>query len=403
MSTIEEYKALINDGTAKILSTGVEWSKWLRFAGNTYTYDINNSIALYMQKPEATAVAELLEWNKYNRKIHKGQKGSIVYKDDRIKYVFDISQTYQTQGKKYGRWSVSDPHEFITYTNQKYGINNKDFDEYLSSMIAYLAHNKDNSEILFKSVQYLVSARAGVTYTENNLADMFNSLMPEERTILLNETHNISTKILRKIERENKEYKDWRKENEQGYFNTSSQENSTERKTRTTAEGIPDRETDRTQTISRELRSQIDGMDERATAGEVSNSVGGGRFVSDISRGSSGGKSDEREDGETTAERSENQSDGLVDEIKGNNIAVGFNGSENNARNSFNSEIKSDYEQIDLFNNNKKTAEAENDETGFSDEEINELIKKGSGFEEGKERIYAYFKKHNDITERSTF
>lgn len=403
MSTIEEYKALINDGTAKILSTGVEWSKWLRFAGNTYTYDINNSIALYMQKPEATAVAELLEWNKYNRKIHKGQKGSIVYKDDRIKYVFDISQTYQTQGKKYGRWSVSDPHEFITYTNQKYGINNKDFDEYLSSMIAYLAHNKDNSEILFKSVQYLVSARAGVTYTENNLADMFNSLMPEERTILLNETHNISTKILRKIERENKEYKDWRKENEQGYFNTSSQENSTERKTRTTAEGIPDRETDRTQTISRELRSQIDGMDERATAGEVSNSVGGGRFVSDISRGSSGGKSDEREGGETTAERSENQSDGLVDEIKGNNIAVGFNGSENNARNSFNSEIKSDYEQIDLFNNNKKTAEAENDETGFSDEEINELIKKGSGFEEGKERIYAYFKKHNDITERSTF
>ena len=403
MSTIEEYKALINDGTAKILSTGVEWSKWLRFAGNTYTYDINNSIALYMQKPEATAVAELLEWNKYNRKIPKGQKGSIVYKDDRIKYVFDISQTYQTQGKKYGRWSVSDPHEFITYTNQKYGINNKDFDEYLSSMIAYLAHNKDNSEILFKSVQYLVSARAGVTYTENNLADMFNSLMPEERTILLNETHNISTKILRKIERENKEYKDWRKENEQGYFNTSSQENSTERKTRTTAEGIPDRETDRTQTISRELRSQIDGMDERATAGEVSNSVGGGRFVSDISRGSSGGKSDEREDGETTAERSENQSDGLVDEIKGNNIAVGFNGSENNARNSFNSEIKSDYEQIDLFNNNKKTAEAENDETGFSDEEINELIKKGSGFEEGKERIYAYFKKHNDITERSTF
>ena len=212
MSIIEKYKTLVNDGLKKILSTDAEWSKWLRFAGNTYTYDLNNSIAIYMQKPEAKAVAELVEWNNYNRFIHKGQKGNIIYKDDRIKYVFDISQTYQTQGKKYGRWSVSDPHEFITYTNQKYGINNKDFDEYLSSMIAYLAHNKDNSEILFKSVQYLVSARAGVTYTENNLADMFNSLMPEERTILLNETHNISTKILRKIERENKEYKDWRKE-----------------------------------------------------------------------------------------------------------------------------------------------------------------------------------------------
>lgn len=372
MSTIEEYKALINDGTAKILSTGVEWSKWLRFAGNTYTYDINNSIALYMQKPEATAVAELLEWNKYNRKIHKGQKGSIVYKDDRIKYVFDISQTYQTQGKKYGRWTIADTSNFVTYTNQKYDISNKDFDAYMSSLIAYLAYDKGNADVLFESVQCMVSARVGVAYTENNLSDMFNALMPEERKSLLTETHNISAEILQKLKRENDEYKKWRKENEQRVINTNIQENSAERKTRTTDESIPDRETDRTQTISRELRSQIDGMDERATAGEVSNSIGGGRFVSDIGRGSSGGKSDEREDGETTAERSENQSDGLVDEIKGNNIAVGFNGSENNARNSFNSEIKSDYEQIDLFNNNEKTAEAENDETGFSDEEIYE-------------------------------
>ena len=353
MSTIEEYKALINDGTAKILSTGVEWSKWLRFAGNTYTYDINNSIALYMQKPEATAVAELLEWNKYNRKIHKGQKGSIVYKDDRIKYVFDISQTYQTQGKKYGRWTIADTSNFVTYTNQKYDISNKDFDAYMSSLIAYLAYDKGNADVLFESVQCMVSARVGVAYTENNLSDMFNALMPEERKSLLTETHNISAEILQKLKRENDEYKKWRKENEQRVINTNIQENSAERKTRTTDESIPDRETDRTQTISRELRSQIDGMDERATAGEVSNSIGGGRFVSDIGRGSSGGKSDEREDGETTAERSENQSDGLVDEIKGNNIAVGFNGSENNARNSFNSEIKSDYEQIDLFNNNE--------------------------------------------------
>lgn len=327
MSTIEEYKALINDGTAKILSTGVEWSKWLRFAGNTYTYDINNSIALYMQKPEATAVAELLEWNKYNRKIHKGQKGSIVYKDDRIKYVFDISQTYQTQGKKYGRWTIADTSNFVTYTNQKYDISNKDFDAYMSSLIAYLAYDKGNADVLFESVQCMVSARVGVAYTENNLSDMFNALMPEERKSLLTETHNISAEILQKLKRENDEYKKWRKENEQRVINTNIQENSAERKTRTTDESIPDRETDRTQTISRELRSQIDGMDERATAGEVSNSIGGGRFVSDIGRGSSGGKSDEREDGETTAERSENQSDGLVDEIKGNNIAVGFNGS----------------------------------------------------------------------------
>ena len=74
-------------------------------------------------------------------------------------------------------------------------------------MIAYLAHDKNNSDILFQSVRCMVSERAGVTYTDNNLSDMFNALMKYERKYILTETHNISAKILHKIERENKQYK----------------------------------------------------------------------------------------------------------------------------------------------------------------------------------------------------
>lgn len=403
MSIIEDYKVLVKNGTEKILSNGGEWNKWLKFAGNTYTYDVNNSIAIYMQNPKVTAAAELTEWNDYNRRVHKGQKGIMIYKDGRIRYIFDISQTYYTGGKKYGRWSISETHKFINFINQKYDIDNKNFDEYLASMIAYLAHDKNNSDILFQSVRCMVSERAGVTYTDNNLSDMFNALMKYERKYILTETHNISAKILHKIERENKQYKIWRNENEQGTINTGSQENTAESETGIADKSILDRKTNKPQTISRELRTQTDGVDERATAGEVSTAVTGGRSVSDISRSSSGSEPNERQDGGRDVERSGNQSNGLVGEIQSDNVTVGFDRPTDNERNSINSEIKSDYEQIDLFNNNKKTAEAENDETGFSDEEINELIKKGSGFEEGKERIYAYFKKHNDITERSTF
>lgn len=399
MSIIEDYKVLVKNGTEKILSNGGEWNKWLKFAGNTYTYDVNNSIAIYMQNPKVTAAAELTEWNDYSRRVHKGQKGIMIYKDGRIRYIFDISQTYYTGGKKYGRWSISETHKFINFINQKYDIDNKNFDEYLASMIAYLAHDKNNSDILFQSVRCMVSERAGVTYTDNNLSDMFNALMTDEREYILTETHNISAKILHKIERENKQYKIWRNENEQGTINTGSQENTAESETGIADKSIFDRKTNKPQTIGRELRTQTDGVDARGTAGEVSTAVTGGRSVSDISRSSSGSEPNERQDGGRDVERSGNQSNGLVGEIKGDNVTVGFDRSADYERNSINSEIKSDYEQMDLFKDEKD----ENDTTGFADEEINELLKKGSGFENGKERIYSFFKEHYNTQERAKF
>lgn len=371
MSIIEDYKVLVKNGTEKILSNGGEWNKWLKFAGNTYTYDVNNSIAIYMQNPKVTAAAELTEWNDYNRRVHKGQKGIMIYKDGRIRYIFDISQTYYTGGKKYGRWSISETHKFINFINQKYDIDNKNFDEYLASMIAYLAHDKNNSDILFQSVRCMVSERAGVTYTDNNLSDMFNALMKYERKYILTETHNISAKILHKIERENKQYKIWRNENEQGTINTGSQENTAESETGIADKSILDRKTNKPQTISRELRTQTDGVDERATAGEVSTAVTGGRSVSDISRSSSGSEPNERQDGGRDVERSGNQSNGLVGEIQSDNVTVGFDRPTDNERNSINSEIKSDYEQMDF---------AENIDKSNSESQIN-LYKVGDFYE----------------------
>ena len=89
----------------------------------------------------------------------------------------------------------------------------------------------------------------------------------------------------------------------------------------------------------------------------------------------------------------------MVGEIQSDNVTVGFDRPTDNERNSINSEIKSDYEQMDLFNNEKDESGA----TGFTDEEINELLKKGSGFENGKERIYSFFKEHYNTQERAEF
>ena len=54
---------------------------------------------------------------------------------------------------------------------------------------------------------------------------------------------------------------------------------------------------------------------------------------------------------------------------------------------------------MDLFKDEKD----ENDTTGFTDEEINELLKKGSGFENGKKRIYSFFEENYNTQERAKF
>ena len=202
---------------------------------------------------------------------------------------------------------------------------------------------------------------------------MFNALMKYERKYILTETHNISAKILHKIERENKQYKIWRNENEQGTINTGGAKR-TQRKVKQelpTKAFLTEKQINRRLSV-RELRTQTDGVDERATAGEVSTAVTGGRSVSDISRSSSGSEPNERQDGGRDVERSGNQSNGLVGEIQSDNVTVGFDRPTDNERNSINSEIKSDYEQMDLFNNEKDESGA----TGFTDEEINELLKR---------------------------
>lgn len=66
MAALDEYKAFLEQGLSKILSDGSEWQKWLDFAANMYKYGVNNSIALYIQRPSAFMAADFVTWNKFN-------------------------------------------------------------------------------------------------------------------------------------------------------------------------------------------------------------------------------------------------------------------------------------------------------------------------------------------------
>ena len=55
------------------------YKAYLDFMGKFYNYSVNNSILIWMQKPEASLVAGYQTWiKKFNRQVRKGEKGITI-------------------------------------------------------------------------------------------------------------------------------------------------------------------------------------------------------------------------------------------------------------------------------------------------------------------------------------
>lgn len=115
-----------------------------------YKYSLRNIILIALQKPDATQVAGLKQWNKLGRYVNKGEKGLIILapyfkkvKDEETEeesvvlkgfipvYVFDISQTN-------GKPLPTKPHRITMLTEEKaqdiLSVLQKHFKAYFCSM-----------------------------------------------------------------------------------------------------------------------------------------------------------------------------------------------------------------------------------------------------------------------------
>lgn len=82
------------------------WAAFLRSACRNYRLPFADMVLIYAQRPDATAVLEMEEWNKrYGLWIRTGSKGIAVFDSEyedftRLKYYFDISDTRETHRTK---------------------------------------------------------------------------------------------------------------------------------------------------------------------------------------------------------------------------------------------------------------------------------------------------------------
>lgn len=96
---MELTQVLYQETVDQIRKDGQTWGQFLRSVCRNYRLPFTEMALVYAQKPEATAVLEMEQWNRrYGLWIQKGAKGIAVIDEDytnrtRLKFYFDYSDT----------------------------------------------------------------------------------------------------------------------------------------------------------------------------------------------------------------------------------------------------------------------------------------------------------------------
>jgi N12 class adenine-specific DNA methylase/adenine-specific DNA methylase len=175
----------------------VNWTSFLKTAAWNYKYPFQDQLLIYAQRPDATACAPIEIWNrKFGRWVNSGAKGIALINDSgnrlSLRHVFDVSDTNSRYNRPPVLWSMQDRYaEAVTETleNSFGDLKNKsdipsalvsaafnavedNYADYLSDLM-YCRENSFleeldglNVEVIFKdalrsSVAYMLLVRCG--------------------------------------------------------------------------------------------------------------------------------------------------------------------------------------------------------------------------------------------------
>ena len=70
--TIEWASKIYLETLQEIISSPQKWKEFLKTACRNYKLKIDDQILLYAQKPNATAILSIEQWNKFGRIVNQG-------------------------------------------------------------------------------------------------------------------------------------------------------------------------------------------------------------------------------------------------------------------------------------------------------------------------------------------
>lgn len=433
------------------------WRLFLKTACRNYKLRFDEQLLLFAQRPDAIAVLEIERWNTaFGRWVNRGAKGIAVFEDStgesqRLKYYFDIADTHGTeQSREVPVWKMSEEYQsdvaealknaFGTSTDSddlriviKESVVNAvddNIDDYIygfvksgtDSEIDYM--KPEDAEEIYKrivtnSVVYMIYERLGM---DNLLTDDdFNGIEYFSTPELLNSIGYATGDIARMgLGIVSKTIRSTKKEKQQviqpviNKISDNERSSYNERNHLHNAGRLSDSGSDITDTTgsySRQMGRDEERISEAASQSNVLQSDDK-RSVDAVSRRrgtestEAGGQTDERNVGNTGADgRAESErydEMGSADEQSQTRSSRDSYSADNNERLSNYKPLPSIEEQT-AFIEEFKAEVAKASAFSIPNEIINDHLANGSGFRDGKYRIYEQFRKSLSQKENADF
>lgn len=112
-----------------------EYANFLKFSSGIYKYDFSDAAMIFQQNPNATKVADMETWNKFGRRVNKGERSIAVFgENNKCRYLFDVSQTSGRQSPAIWRLDKDLADRLTKRMNEINGTSNKNLDETIAAM-----------------------------------------------------------------------------------------------------------------------------------------------------------------------------------------------------------------------------------------------------------------------------
>ena len=448
-SKLQIITEMFNREILKVAGSYEDWTSFLRCASNNFKYDFADQVLIYAQRPDATACAEIEVWNKrMNRWVNRGATGIALLdysgNSQKLRYVFDVSDTNSYYGYEVPRWKVKERYhdEIAQALINSFGeVADGELESVIDdtarnmaeeNVIDYIAALKesadssfledlddDNIKVIFSnilagSIGYMMMTRCGFNaddfYDFEDFKDIFNFNTPSTVISMGVAVSDIAEMGLREIEitvkniqkNEQKRNRTFVKAKETEYDEVAKEKTHTERSSENdtdelqTSGGLQDPEpdiTDRGEHYSWEVW-----YDEKEVSGGAQESLlhsadGKGRTYEDSQRNGTAGT----ENG-GTADRTDDEvaeSDGITqgeqpDEMGSDDEQYSFYGGGNNPSGT---DLQLSGHNFDARWNGIKYF--------YQDKQKNELIRTYLSLH--TDEIAAFYESHSDSKERSDF
>ena len=436
------YAEVATETAGRITGSFERWTGFLETAARLYKYPFHEQLMIYAQRPEATACASFETWNETMRRyVKRGSKGIALIdpETERLRYVFDVSDTgTRENSRRLYLWEYNDNEHFDAVSKaleQKYDVGGKNgIAEQLEVIAAQLAdefwnaHQRDilssvedsflsdyddfDVNVSFHnaatvSATYMLLSRCGLDpkeyFTPEDYLSVFDFNTPEAVYALGSAISETSEEILRTVETAVKNY-----EREKRAERIEHHEHNIQPE-----RGLSDPRPDsRTPDSSRQVRQNEeelsqnpppDTLEQDDTSRQAERTSEGDRQLGEQPIGDNADRDVSQSGSDREAESRESA------KVDGYNEQLEVAGRGDNSQRDDLRLDEPSWEQISLFPTEEEQIRIideipqETPEFAFSQADLDAELCRGSGFENGKFRIYEFYLDTPEKSDAVTF